>query len=270
MDFEKTKTQLIILFVLLNIFLLYTLVTRREQKGDNFDVNSILKKYGIENYADIPENISAKKIRMEFVIPDVDDIAKVFFDDPVIKSDELITEISEGFESLSIINRKLLRYKNTPEKRDRKIKTLDEARNIAIDFLKKRYLYDNLVLNYEEYKYNNFTFSFGLKDPNSGLFLERAYTNISLNEDGVIFMERTSFLIPTPQKEEISIEDPKRLLLKLINYKEASGRQIVEILPCYSFNTSKSPYLVYENAEGGNARLGLRVRFKDGLIIVLE
>lgn len=271
MDWGKAKTQMIYVFVILNIFLGYLLWKSTGTKTDSFDVKKELAPFEIKVDCALPHPKTAPSLRLQYHLYTREEIEDIFFQDPAVVDKKDILVFTEGYKEVVLINKKLLRYSNTPTDRPDKIRNLGDAEEEAKNFLKHLGLDQHLVLSHSSYKYDLYSVEFGQVDPETNLFLESAFTIVQVGENGVVSMERQVFDKPKEQEGNLTLRDPARKLLKISNFPEAKGKTIVDVKVCYIFDPGKNPYVNNpEKAAGGVANIGLRVRLDDGLVLLLN
>lgn len=272
MDWDRAKVLMLYIFLVLDICLAFLLWRQHRLQPDDFSAADLLADEDIHLDCAIPGPVHADGVILEYTLYTEAQIQALFFQDPVVqkKSEDLITAV-EGYKKVILINRKLLRYEDTPPEPAQKINTLEAARNAAMDFLRRKGFADDLVEVHAAFQYDTYSLQFAQVDRRSGLILDTSFTNIQLNQNGVISMERQVFNTPRKTEGELELPDPARKLLRLFEFPEARGKTIVKIEPCYFFDPAKNPYIDNpDKTAGGRAVLALRVTLADGIVLHID
>ena len=271
MDWARAKTQLIYVFIILNIILGYMLYIRDHSKYDDFDPAEILRGHDIILDAQVPKAASFEGRKMEYKVYTEDEIKEMFFEKPKISGTNDLRTFTEGKVRVDLLQGKNIRYSNEPKPDGKLIKTLADAEAAGEKFLKEKFGEENLRLTNSDYKYDRFNLEFEQVDEKSNLILEFAYINLVLNENGVVGMDRRTFSKVESVKTKVEMKHPKRKLLKLINMTGVAGRKVTDVQYCYSFDPSEIPYINNpDKVLSGVAKLALRVSLDNGRVIIIE
>lgn len=271
MDWARAKTQLIYVFIVLNIFLGAMLYKRQHSAYEDFDLAEILKGHDIYLDAEIPKPATFEGKSLVYKVYTDDEIKEIFFDKPTISGTEELKTFSQGDMRVDLMQGKNIRYTNTPKPEGKLIKTVEEAEEAGKAFLKEKFGEEKLRLTNSDNKYDRFNLEFEQVDPKTNLILEFAYINLVLNENGVVSMDRRSFARVDSVKNNLEIKYPKRKLLKLIDMTGVAGRTVTGVEYCYSFDPSEIPYINNpDKVLSGDAKLALRVSLDNGRIIIIE
>lgn len=271
MDWSKAKTQLIYVFLILNIFLGILLYRRNHSDYDDFDVASILKDNNIGLAAEVPKSKTFEGRNLKYQVYSDDDIKRLFFEKPNISGTDELKTFIEGDKRVDLIQGKTIKYTDKPKPDGKLIKTIEDAIDAGEKFLKDIFGVENIKITNAGFKYDRYNLEYEQVDEKNGLILELAYINLGLNENGVIAMDRRSFSEAEATKLNVKIEHPKRKLLKLIDMSGLDGRTITNIEYCYSFDPNNIPYINNpDKVLSGVSKLALRVSLDNGRVIIIE
>ena len=271
MDWARAKTQLIYVFIILNIFLGYTLYKRNYSDYDDFDPGEILAAHDIFLNAKLPKPASFEGRTLVYKVYSENEIKEIFFNNPQITGTDDLKTFTEGDLRVDLMQGKNIRYTSEPKPEGKLIKSIEEAEEAGKAFLKEKFGQENLRLTNADYKYDRFNLEFEQVDEKTDLILEFAYINLGLNENGVVTMDRRTFSEVEPTKTKLEMKYPKRKLLKLIDMTGVAGRTITDVQYCYSFDPSEIPYINNpDKVLSGVAKLALRVSLDNGRIIIIE
>lgn len=271
MDWGRAKTQLIYVFIVLNIFLGVMLYRRNHSEYDDFDASVILAQHNITLSAEVPIPKSFEGRNLKYKVYTDAEILKMFFKNPEISGGEELKTFEEGEKRVDLIQGKIIKYTNNPKPDGKLIKNEEDAIIAGENFLKSIFGDENLKLINADFKYDRYNLEFEQVDEKNGLILEMAYINLGLNENGVIVMDRRSFAESEPMKTKVTIEHPKRKLLKLIDMSGVEDRTITNIEYCYSFDPNSIPYINNpEKVLSGVSKLALRVTLDNGRVIIID
>lgn len=271
MDWAKAKTQLIYVFIILNIVLGYLLYNRNHSHYDDFDVASILKDNNITLDAEVPKPTSVEGRNLKYKVYTDDVIKRLFFKNPKVSGTDELRTFIEGDKRVDLIQGKTIKYANVPKPDGKLVRSVEDAKIKGKEFLTSIFGEENLRLTNADFKYDRYNLEYEQVDIRNNLILEIAYINLALNENGVITMDRRDFEEATPVKTKVGIQYPKRKLLKLIDMSGVEGRTITDIEYCYSFDPTSIPYINNpEKVLSGVAKLALRVVLDNGRVIIIE
>ncbi len=270
MDWERAKTQMIYVFIILNIFLGAMLYIRNRDSVKDFDVAEILNKNNITIDAKIPKPAKYRGRELEYKVFTKEEIIELFFDVPRNEGNDELRVFFEDKKMLSLIQGKTLKYTDEPKGEDI-INSIEEAIDFANAFLKDKLSNIDYKLTRSEIKYDKFTLEYEQYDKKTGLILEDAYINLQLNNKGITNLDMKIFNSINALDNKLSMSDPKRKLLKIINMPGVDGRTITDVEICYSFDPKNIPYVNNpDKVLSGVASLALRLRLDNGLVIIIE
>lgn len=213
MDWSKAKTILIVAFIITNILLVFMLI--REKPGvdptinDEFieDVLELLKDKDISVATQIPKDkpyLNTMIVGYEKV--DIKGLNENFFNNEGAINDnrEGLGEIVKDYESIVIVNRKLITYENKEKKENYPDINKDKAIQIAEEFLKdKGFPTSDIKLTY--IKEEEGVFYLEYSKLYEDVLVERAFTNLQIDERGVKRLERLWLNIKDLGETEIHI-----------------------------------------------------------------
>lgn len=279
MDWSKAKSILIIALIIINLLLGYVLF----QSERNIDTT--LKKDFIESaiklLADkdikvntqIPnKNVKLTSLTVEYENISHSTINNLFFKGKgVISSkDEDVVDINYKDENITIINKKLFIYENKSEEKLYDIKSEEEAKQIALDYLQsKNYPISDMKLSYIK-EYNgqyNIEFTKYYNDN----FVESTFTNVQVGDQGVFSIKRQWLNIIDKGEALLSISSAPKSILSLLSMEDVYGRTIRDISICYYFEPEKHAYIDNPiEAKQGRAIPAWRIQFEDGYKVFID
>lgn len=279
MDWSKAKTILIVSFIIVNIILVYNLII------ENDDVDSIVD----EKFAqDVVELLKNKDIKLETEIPreaeglptllvqyedlNIFDINKEYFKgkgEITSKGDSLsILEVED--EKITIVNKKLIIYESQARKKEYKINNIEEASGLVLKSLEERgYDISDLKLSYSKKIDDDYYLEYSKMY--NGRYLESAFTNVHINNGGIIKLERLWMNVREEAKTPIYIANAHKSILELLSMNRAYNKTITDISLSYYFDPDRHEYI--ENPEmtkQGRAIPAWRIQFDDGYKIFLD
>jgi len=102
-------------------------------------------------------------------------------------------------------------------------------------------------------------------------YLESTFTNIKLDNKGVIKLERTWLDVIDTGEKIIEVSSAPKSLLALLSMEEVRGKTIKDISLCYYFNPEKHEYLEDPNeAQRGRTIPAWRIQFEDGYKVFID
>ena len=279
MDWSKAKTILIIALIITNTLLGSVLFLDRNQAdatiGDEFVLNSIslLKAKNINLNSVIPVDTEELfGLTVEFEIQDGSDLNYRFFhgDGKVEVDSEGLFTLSNGDETISIINDKLIMYESNPQTEKYNILSSEIAETIAKDFLtQKGFSISDLKLSF--IKENNGVYNLEYTKIFDESYVESTFTNIQLDNRGVIKMERNWLNMKDIGATKIQISSAPKSILALLSMKEVYGKTIKDISLCYYFDPQKhSDTLNPQEAKQGTTTPAWRIQFEDGYKVIID
>ncbi|HHV46611.1 MAG TPA: hypothetical protein GXX53_06915 [Tissierellia bacterium] len=278
MDWSKAKTILIIAFIITNVFIVFLLLSDRPIEEptitDKFisNVKELLKDKNIYIEASIPREIAyLNSMIVEFEKADSQSLNRLYFDNNgVIHSDGSLKEITYGMESILIINNRLIIYENNDEKARYNLLNIDDAIEIAEDFLMKgNFSTSDMKLTYSKQENNVFYLEYSKVYEDT--YIERAYTNFQIDERGVKRFERLWLNAKEIGDTKIYISTAPKSLLNLLGMQEVYNNTITDISLCYYFDPEKHEYIEEPGeAKQGKAVPAWRIQFEDGYKVYID
>jgi len=278
MDWSKAKTILIIAFIITNVFIVFLLLSDRPIEEptitDKFisNVKELLKDKNIYIEASIPREIAyLNSMIVEFEKADNQSLNRLYFDNNgVIHSDGSLKEITYGMESILIINNRLIIYENNDEKARYNLLNIDDAIEIAEDFLMKgNFSTSDMKLTYSKQENNVFYLEYSKVYEDT--YIERAYTNFQIDERGVKRFERLWLNAKEIGDTKIYISTAPKSLLNLLGMQEVYNNTITDISLCYYFDPEKHEYIEEPGeAKQGKAVPAWRIQFEDGYKVYID
>ena len=209
---------------------------------------------------------------VEYEKIDIKELNENFFNNEGVINDnrEGLGEIVKDYESVVIVNRKLITYENKEKKENYPDINKDKAIQIAEEFLKdKQFATSDIKLTYikEEDRVFYLEYSKLYED----VLVERAFTNLQIDERGVKRLERFWLNIKDLGETEIYISTAPKSILGLLGKEEVYGKTITDISLCYYFDPQRHDYLEEpEEAKQGKAIPAWRIQFSDGYKVFID
>lgn len=279
MDWSKAKTILIVALIVTNIFLAYYLLVEDnsidgiENSETLQETQELLSRNGIVLETETPSGTDQLyNLVVEYETMDPPVLNQKFFNSKgdMNKTDGAIIEIQLEDEEIAIINNKLLLYeKNNPAEKNILV-GLDQAIEIAKEFLLERgYVIDDMKLSYWKEIENGFYLDFTKCFEDS--FIELSYTVFQIENGEVAKMERTWLNTKDVEETDYKIVPASKAILELLSMEDAKNKTIIDISICYYFDPEQQEYLdSYQQAKEGRAVPAWRVQFEDGYNVILD
>lgn len=279
MDWSKAKTILIFALIITNVLLAYVLYINESSKDSTLDDNFIqevvrlLENKDIKLETEIPKtNSSLLRLSVEYEIIRPESLNKNFFgEEGVIETKgEGLIEIRHENELISIINEKLIIYEARNQDKKHNITSDEEAIDIATKFLNDRNIsLSDMKLSFVRVVngvyYLEFTKFF---DEN---YLEATFTNVQVNNTGVIKLERNWLNTRDFGDKSIELSSAPKSLLALISMGEVYGKTIKDISLCYYFDPEKHGYNDNtREVQQGSTNPAWRIQFTDGYKVFID
>lgn len=279
MDWSKAKNILIIAFIITNILLIYVLVgdvnIDEPTIKDDFieQVIELLKDKNITIATQIPKEIPyLNTITVAYEKSNIDKLNRLFFKNTgVIKNKEnYIGEINKDFESLILMNKKLILYENKKMEDSYKNLNKEKAIKIAEEFLRdKQFSTSDTKLTYVKEKKGTYYLEYS--KVYGDIFIERAFTTFQIDGRGVKRFERLWLNQKDIGETNIYISTAPKSILGLLDREVVYGKTIKDISLCYYFDPEKHEYLEEPGeAKQGKAVPAWRVEFDDGYKVFLD
>lgn len=279
MDWSKAKSILIIALIVTNVLLGYVLfldsnvVDATLKESFVQQTINILNEKDIKLSTDIPiKNESLYGLTVEYETLSSQTLNKNFFNNrgSVDLKSEGFIEIVHGDETITLVNNKLLIYESKSNDKIYNIQSEEQAIEVAHNFLNEKSISIS-DMNLTFIKNVNGIYNLEFTKVYVDNFLETTFTNIKLDNRGVIKLERTWLNTIETGERAIDISSAPKSLLALISMEEVYGKTIKDISLCYYFDPEKHDYL----ADPGEAQRGRtipawRIQFEDGYKVFID
>lgn len=279
MDWSKAKNILIIAFIITNILLIYVLVgdvnIDEPTIKDDFieQVIELLKDKNITIATQIPKEIPyLNTITVAYEKLNIDKLNRIFFKNTgIIKNKEnYIGEINKDFESLILMNKKLILYENKKMEDSYKNLNKEKATKIAEEFLRDKQ-FSTLDTKLTYVREEKGTYYLEYSKVYGDIFIERAFTTFQIDGRGVKRFERLWLNEKDIGETNIYISTAPKSILGLLDREVVYGKTIKDISLCYYFDPEKHEYLEEPGeAKQGKAVPAWRVEFDDGYKVFLD
>lgn len=279
MDWSKAKTILIVALLFTNILLAYVLLFNQDVADatvqDEFIENSIqlLNKKKIEVNTPIPiisEDLFG--LVVEYEIQDPIELNNNFFQGQgkIEVKGEGLQIISYKDESLTILNDKLIIYENNPWEKLYSIRSDEEAANLARAFLNDRGIStSDMEISFLKKSGNHYNIEFTKLFDNN--YIESTFTNLQLDNRGVVKMERNWLNMKELGTTPIEISSAPKSILALLSMREVYGKKISDISLCYYFDPEMQSYDIDPiETQQGTTIPAWRVQFEDGYKVIID
>lgn len=277
MDWSKTKTRLIILLIILNIFLLGNYMLNNPSKISNApseetmtDLENRLNNVGIsfskDNIRETEKNI--KPLIVKYTEETPGEINDIYFQGSGnVEVSDNITRITKGEEEITIINNRRFLYENFAENPQVSDK---EGEEIALEFLEsKNYTTNDMVLVKVENWDDLITYEYA-KIYNDKI-LETSYTRITIENKVVTMVDRLWIEVIEEEARSIEIEPAYKALYSLLDREAIYGQEIKDMDICYYFNPEEQGLLEDNTrAERGRAIPAWRIVFENGSKVIVD
>lgn len=276
MDWSKTKSKLIIILLVLNIGLLFSLFfnnTARYEDGPSErtlqELEMRLNNFGVKLNADFPKvkgDIRSLIVKYEEEEPNSTN-EDFFQGEGIIQYRDNISQITKEEEEITIINNRRFLYEN--------FDTLDPNsqetnKDIAMDFLEERnYNTTDMALVKTEDLGDSKLYEFA-KIYNDKI-LETSYTRITVQSGKVTTMDRLWIEVIEEDSRSIEIDPAYKALFTLLDRENLKGKTVEKIELCYYFNPEEQGLLEDNTrAERGRAIPAWRITFDDNSTIIVD
>lgn len=280
MDWQKSKTTLIVSLIITNLILFVLVLINFTGSLDQSlspksieNTKKILEDYDIEIACAIPKrHPKLPSLLVEFESYDEDSLKRRFFNNAgtITHPSTDRVEINWNDEHINLFNYRRIFYEYSGSKEKYELEDKKDAEKIVNDFLvSHKYRIDDMNLNYyteEEGKcYLNYTKIY------EGKILESSYTNFVVDKRGVLSMDRLWLNVLEKSKKKTTLSSATRALLGLVDKEEAYGKKIISIKDCFYFNPEDQGYIEdITKALQGRAIASWRIEFEDGDNIVMD
>lgn len=279
MDWSKAKTILIIAFIITNILLVNVLISEKSIDEptitDEFveNVVDLLKDKNISVATQIPKDIpSLNTITVGYEKKSLKELNEDFLNSEGIMSDngEGVGEIVKDNESIVVASGRLIIYENKDN--NKKYQSINEKKAIELseEFIKDR-KFNMADMELTFIKEENDMFYLEYSKVYNDLLIERAFTNLQVDERGVRRFERLWLNAKDSGDVEIYISTAPKSVLALLGMEEVHGKTIADISLCYYFDPQKHNYLEEPGeAKQGKAIPAWRIQFDDGYKVFID
>lgn len=275
MDWKKTKNQIILILLILNLSLLglylkdkKDLSPYKNPEGTIKILEEKLDQAGIKLATTIPtDQVKEKPLIVKYQEETIPTINQNYFKGQGdIHIRENISTISKDQEEITIINNRRFLYENYKKENKKEENTKEKA----LAFLEEKAIdtSDMVLANIiEEKETTTYEFLKTYKDK----ILETSYLRLSLESGQVTKMDRLWIQVIQEEKDKIQIEPAYKALFALLNQEDLKGKTIEEIKACYYFNPEEQGLLEDNTkAEQGRAIPAWRIKFTDGTTKILD
>lgn len=279
MDWSKIKTILIIALLLANLVLGYEVYKQKAAIKDNsYSENfqrttlNLLEKEGIELDPKVElKKESLNSLRVQYENLKEEEINQRFFENEALLQQKTLSLLRLVYdeENLSVYDGRRLSYENKIPVGEEKI-TEEEAEEIALNFLKKR-SFSTKDLKLINSKTWNKGYELTYKEVYAGTLVETTYSKFKVDKTGVHNFDRLWLEVVEPSERQITMISPEKALLNLLDKKEAQGKKVISLEPCYYFNPSQQGYIEdISRAQQGRAIPAWRIQLDGGEEIIVD
>lgn len=275
MDWKKTKNQIILILLILNLSLLGLYLKEKKDlspyknpEGTIKILEEKLDQAGIKLATTIPtKQVKEKSLIVKYQEETIPTINQNYFKgEGDIDIREEISTISKDQEEITIINNRRFLYENYKKENKNEKNTKEKA----LAFLEEKAIdtSDMVLANIiEEKETTTYEYLKTYKDK----ILETSYLRLSLERGQVTKMDRLWIEVIQEEKDKIQIEPAYKALFALLNQEDLKGKTIEEIKVCYYFNPEEQGLLEDNTkAEQGRAIPAWRIKFTDGTRKILD
>lgn len=280
MDWSKAKSILIIALIITNSILfgfnLYNkYMTKDLLNTKKFieETQELLEKRGIKIDCTIPRyQDKLPSLRVEFENYNPISTNEIFFKSKgtVESPNSTLTQINYKNNLITIINNRRIRYESSGDDEVYNLKNFDDAKKIAEEFLiKNKFDTDDMELTHTEKLDGNYYLNYS--KVYEGIIVERSYTNLIVNNTGIVLMDRLWLNVTDTSSSNIKLISASKALLSLLDENEYYNRTIKSIEICYYFDPEAQGYVEdITKAEQGRAIPAWRIQFDDGENIEID
>lgn len=275
MDWKKTKNQIILILLILNLCLLGLYIKKEKDlspyKNPETTIEQLEKKLeekGIKLETEIPTHpVKEKPLIVKYQEENIKTINDKYFKGTGdIRVRENISTITKGQEEITIINNRRFLYENYKKENKKEENTkekalafLEEKQIDTTDMVLAKITKDKDATTYEYLK--------TYKDK----ILETSYLRLTLEGGVVTKMDSLWIEVIQEEKDKIQIEPAYKAMFALTDTNDYKGKTIEEIKVCYYFNPEEQGLLEDNTkAEQGRAIPAWRIKFTDGTIKILD
>lgn len=277
MDWNKSKTILIISLIVTNIFLFTALYVQKHQVKSLAENRSTVEKLLSEKHITLDTSLPEGKARanpliVEAETQDVHLLNRWFFngEGEVEYTDNEQTVIAKQNEKLTVSNGNSLIYENEISEMSEQNLDVDDAMNMAVSFLNKRQIDTadmKLMKTSKVGKFVELSFSKVYNDK-LVMFTE---TTMRVGPSGVKRMERYWLSVREEGSGFVEISPASKAILTLLNTEQNYGKTVSSMQLCYHFNPKAQGYVSkLSEVSKGRAIPAWIVGFADGSSAIID
>lgn len=274
MDWLKAKKILIVALLITNLILFGFILYNGNLNGYSMESKKFVKETvellsgkNIELDTKIPKKGNKlPTLIVEFEVYDPEKFNIELFDGKgkIEKPSTNLSSVSYEKELLTIINNRRLIYENTGHQKIYSIEDFSDVKKIVDKFFIKMHFKDK-DMELDLYKKENGKHYLFYSKVYEGINVERSYTNIIVDETGVVSMDRLWLNVSDVSNTGFSLMPACKALLVLLDEDEYYNRKIIEIRECYYFDPEEQGYVEdITKAMRGRAVPAWRIKFEDG------
>lgn len=279
MDWSKAKTILIVALLFTNLLLGYVLIFNQDVADATVQDEFIDRSIQLLNGKNIEVNTTIPTISedlfglvVEYEIQDPIELNNNFFQGQgsIEVKGEGLQIVSYEDETATILNDKLIIYEAKPSKKIYSISSEEEAADIARSFLTDRGIStSDMEISFVKKTGKQYNIEF-TKLFNSN-YIESTFTNVQLDNRGVVKMERNWLNMKELGTTPIEISSAPKSILALLSMKEVYGKTISDISLCYYFDPEMQSYDIDPiETQQGTTIPAWRVQFEDGYKVIID
>lgn len=275
MDWKKTKNQIILILLILNLSLLGLYLKKEKDlspyKNPLATIEKLEKKLdqkGIKLETEIPtKQVKEKPLIVKYQEENIKTINDKYFQGTGdIKVRENISTITKDQEEITIINNRRFLYENYKKENTKEENTKEKA----LAFLEDKQIDTSDMVLAKITKDKDATTYEYLKTYKDKI-LETSYLRLTLEGGTVTKMDSLWIEVIQEEKDKIQIEPAYKAMFALTDTNDYKGKTIEEIKDCYYFNPEEQGLLEDNTkAEQGRAIPAWRIKFTDGTIKILD
>lgn len=278
MDWSKAKKIMIFAFVVVNVALLLTMLSKdiraKEYITTKEDVIERLNKINVDLKTEIPEKTpDIELLEVEYEEYDTInkklDIASEFFSASnlleIVKIDDEKNSITfeNDKEKFEILKDKKIFYED--KTRDNNSPMKFDPEEVAADFLEEK-SFKKSDYKLTESKKNNDIIELNYTKEYKNTIVEKSYMKITIKNGRVIKFERLWLNTIEEKENNIKLRPATDSLLKLLSVEGIKDKTIEDIVLCYYFDPNDTDVFDFGELKAGDAVPAWKVKFTDGTI----
>jgi len=238
MDWNKSNIVLIIAFLLINIFLLFSILYNNgsedaTEKNFKLALEEMLTEKGISISSEIPKAYGkAPFLELEYgQIKLTEEMIKLYIEDFDGEFYENVYDYSSKSAKLSKIGNNKLVYEKLETDDVIKIMNVDENKKIISDFCRshdidmKGFMEESYFIN-EEYEIYEF------KQMYEGFSIDNSYRKFFIKKHEIVRFEMQT-VDDIIKKAEVDVVNPYEALIRVITEKDNFNKEIIDMKACY-------------------------------------